>query len=177
MHIIFDTRSTNDDYYGDCDCAVVELTLRLAEQIHSRVTVAQQAHQQDNDLYELYFWDSTAEFYDYELLEACQEAVASRSSDEAGQDWAKSLDEIGYAVVPEEVDLTRHTPQRTECDQMIIRCSPRPSWCQPEFEVCWTASPKHSDIYVTTLELPVTEMDKLLTDNNPPILENQRHEG
>ncbi len=148
MHLIFDTHSTNADYNGDCDYALVELTPALAEQIRGRVALARQAGQQDNDLYELYFWGSTAEFCDYKLLDACQEAVASRGSKEAVSKWLSGFEDAGYAVVPADVDLGSQEPQRIELSQMIVRCSP--SGQRPEFEICWTASPKHSDVYVTT---------------------------
>ena len=33
--------------------------------------------EQDSDLWELYFWGSTAEFFDHNVLDACQDAVAT----------------------------------------------------------------------------------------------------
>lgn len=166
MHLIFDTNSTNSDYNGDCDCALVELTPALAEQIRSRVALARQAGQQDNDLYELYFWGSTAEFYDSKLMDACEEAIASRGSEEAASKWLSDFEDAGYAVVPAAVDLAAHESQRIECSQVIIRCSP--SSHRPEFEVCWTASPKHSDVYVTTRDLPLKGMEELLAAEHRP---------
>ena len=87
------TSSSNADYSGDCDYALVELTPGLIDQVRRRVELARQAGQQDNDLYEIYFWGGTAEFYDGELLEACQEAVAG--GDEAGQEWLTSWRRTG----------------------------------------------------------------------------------
>ena len=166
MHLIFDTHSTNPDYNGDCDCAIVELTPALAEQIRGRVALARGAGQQDNDLYELYFWGSTAEFYDYKFLDACDEAVASRGSEETASTWLSDFEDTGYAVVPPGVDLGSQEPQRIELSQMIVRCSP--SSHRPEFEVCWTASPKHSDVYVTTHDLPLNRLEELLAAERQP---------
>ena len=159
MHIIFRTHSSNPEYTGDCDNAVVELTPTLSQEIRRRIELARHAGQRDNDLYELYFWGSTAEFYDQDLIEACEEAVAAAAadSDHAVRDWMTDLDEHGYALLPAGVDLGKHEAQRTECDQLIIRCSP--SSRNAEFEVAWTTSPKHSDIYVTTGDLPLEALE------------------
>ena len=166
MYLILNAHSSNEHYNGDCDCALVELTPALAEQIRSRVALARQAGQQDNDLYELYFWGSTAEFYDSKLIDACAEAAASRGSEEAASKWLSDFEDAGYAIVPTGVDLAAHESQRIECSQVIIRCSP--SSYRPEFEVCWTASPKHSDVYVTTRDLPLKRLEELLAAEHRP---------
>jgi hypothetical protein len=164
MHIIFAVHSSHEEYNADCDYAIVDLTPALAEQIRRRVALARQAGQQDNDLYELYFWGGTAQFYDHNILEACQDAAATAASgpdpDQAARDWLADFEQREYAVVPEGVDFNAHEAQRTEVDQMIVRCSPSPH--RPEFEIAWTASPKHSDVYITTSELPLTAMEDLL---------------
>jgi hypothetical protein len=150
MKILLDTQSTDPDFNGDCDYAVVDMTPALAQQIHHRVELARQAGRQDDDLCELYFWGGTAEFYDSSLFDACQDAVAASAdgsdADQAVRNWLADLDHNGHAVLPEGVDLTAYTAQRTECDQFIVRCSP--SSHNPTFEIAWTAIPKHSDVYI-----------------------------
>jgi len=163
MHLILNAHSSNEFYNGDCDYAVVELTPALAEQIRSRVALARQAGQQDNNLYELYFWGSTADFFDCNILDACQDAIATagrRRRNKAARNWLADFEGREYAVVPAGVDFTAHEAQRTECDQMIVRCSP--SSHHPEFEIAWTTIPKHSDVYVTTCDLPLAVMEELL---------------
>jgi hypothetical protein len=73
MHIILNTHSSHAEYNADCDYAIVELTPALAEEIRRRVALASEARQQDSDLYELYFWGSTAEFFDHAILDTCQD--------------------------------------------------------------------------------------------------------
>ena len=169
MHIILNAHSSDENYNGDCDYAIVDLTPALVEQIRHRVALARQAGQQDNDLYELHFWGSTAEFYDHDILDACQDAAAAAAGglnpDQAASDWLTDFEQREYAVVPEGVDFAAHEAQRTEFDQVIVRCSP--SAHRPEFEITWTASPKHSDVYVTTCELPLTAMEDLLAATVP----------
>jgi hypothetical protein len=165
MKIILNTHCTNPDFNGDCDYAVVDLSPALVEHIRHRIGLAGQAGQQDNDLYELYFWGGMADFYSYDLVEACEERVAQAAEatdpDQAAQDWLAGLDEKGHAMLPAGLDLSRHEPQRTECDQMIIRRSPP---CpEPRFEIAWTTIPKHSDVYVTTSDLPLEAFEAYAT--------------
>jgi hypothetical protein len=168
MHLILNAHSSNQHYNGDCDYAVVELTPALAEQIRSRVALAGEARQHDSNLYELYFWGSTAEFFDHNILDACQEAIATagrRRRNKAAREWLADFEGREYAVVPDGVDLNAHEAQRTECDQMIIQVSPSP--LRTEFSIIWTATPKHADLDVTTSELPLATMEELLSATTP----------
>lgn len=164
MKVLFDTRSSNPDFNGDCDYAVVDMTPALVQQIHRRVELARKFGRHDDDLYELYFLGGAVEFYDDGLIEACQEAIAAAApgadAERAVQDWLADLEQNGHSILPEGVDLTVHAAQRTECDQFILRC--RPYSQTPEFEVAWTTIPKHSDVYVTTRDLPLKALEDYL---------------
>jgi len=163
MKILFDARSDNSDYNADCDYAAVDITPALWEQIHRRVGIARQALQADGDLDELLFWGGTANFYSVQLIGACEEALAAATegTDEeksaAASAWSAQLDDPGCALLPSGVNLDAHQPERTECDEMLIRCAPGRG--QPEFEVAWTAIPKHTDIRVTTRDLPLAALE------------------
>jgi hypothetical protein len=163
MKIIFRAQSDNPDYNADCDYALVDMTPALWEQIRRRVEIARQAFQADGDLCELSFWLGTAEFYSSRLTEACEEAIAvvSEGTDKdksaAAWAWSAQFDDPGYALLPSGVDLDKHQPERTECAQMIVRCAP--SGGRPEFEVAWTAIPKHTDIHVTTRDMPLATLE------------------
>lgn len=154
IKIIFATGSSNPDYSGDCDYAVVRLTPELVDQVRRRVELARQAGEKDNDLYELYFWGGTADYYDSSLPDSCQDAIAN---EQAAQEWLTGLEQNGHALVPPAADLSGCEPQRTECDQALVRCSP--SSQNPEFEIAWTTIPKHSDVYVTTRDLPLAALE------------------
>ena len=152
--IVLATHSTDPEFNGDCDYAVVQLTPELLDQIHRRVELARQAGRQDDDFYELYFWSSAATFYSNDLIEACQKAVAAAGDgDQAAQEWLTALERNGHAVMPSTVDLSACQSQRTECDQMVVRRSSLSDDAQ--YEIVWLASPKHSDAYVT----PATAAD------------------
>ena len=166
MRIILKTSSTNPECNGNCDYAVVELTLALVQQIRRRVDLARRVGQQDNDLYELRFWGGTADFYDYELIEACQEAIAAAGKDTDGDqaacDWLSALERNEHALLPPTVDLGAHEIQRTECDQVAIQTSPLSR--NPQVEIVWTTIPKHTDIDVTTHNLPLAALESYVRD-------------
>ena len=169
MHLILNAHSSNPHYSGDCDYAVVELTPALVKQIRSRVALARQAAKQNRDLWELHFWGSSAEFFDHEILDACEETVATagrRRRDKAALDWLTAFEQREYAVVPDGVDVDAHEGQSTEYDQMIVQCNRYPRGL--EFSVFWTASPKNSDVDVTTAELPLKTMEELLAATAQP---------
>jgi hypothetical protein len=152
--IILVTDSTNPEFNGDCDYAVVCLTPEVVDQVRRRVELARQAGKQDDSLCELYFWDGTAEFYDSDLVDACQAAFAD---EKAAQEWLDGLEQEGHALLPADTDLAALQSQRTECDQMVVRCSPLSR--DPHYEIAWTASPKHTDVYVTTRDLPLAKLE------------------
>ena len=162
MTIVLATSSTNPEYNGECDYALVRLSPGLIDQIRRRVELARQAGRQDNDLYELYFWGGTADFYDSALPDACQDAIAD---EQAAQEWLTGLEQNGHALVPPAADLDSCEAKRTECDQLIVRASP--SSQNPEYEIAWTTIPKHSDVYVTTRDLPLAAMEGYVR-NKPP---------
>jgi len=157
MKIVLQTDSTNSEYHADCDCALVEVTPSLVKLIRRRVALAKQARRQDRDLWELYFWGCTAEFFDYALISTCE---ATFQDGEKAKAWSDGFERDGRAVLPPRADITALEPQRTECDQMIIRCVP--SSRRTDIEIAWLAIPKHSDVYITTRDVSLASLETLV---------------
>ena len=178
MHLIFMVDSSNSECNCGCNYAVVELTPALVEQIHQRAALVRQAAQQDANLDEISFWDSAADFYGSALADACQAAVAAHTvsgdANQAAADWLTDLETDGYAAVPQGVDLDKFDAQRTECDRIIVSSAVGD---RDDCEICWKSMPKHADLYVTTWELPLSAMEKLVAsapaarENPPPAAE------
>lgn len=147
MKLLLKTTSTNPEYDGDCRCAVLDLTPERQAQIAAHVAVARWAAEASDDLWELYFWGDGPTFHDQELVDACEEAAVASESMSPG-DWEDRLQKKGFAPLPDEIDLERFEAQPTECDQEIVRC--RRAGDKRAFEIAWIASPKHTDLYVTT---------------------------
>lgn len=100
-------------------CFVIDITPEYAKLLLGRLEIFKTAAAVDKDLWEMYFWDGSGQYY--------------------GVDWEQTEDkedEEGRSIVIPNFD----EPGRTEVDQVIIR----------EKEVCWTAMPKHSSVYVLT---------------------------
>lgn len=143
MKIIMQTDSTNPEYYADCECAVLDVTSDLLARIAARVDILRQAVELDRNLWKLVFWGGGPDFYNYKLIDACADAAGSESFD-----WEDQFQDAGVLPLPKGVDLDRFEPQRTECDQEIVRAHRIGG--QLEFEVAWMMSPKHSNIYIST---------------------------
>lgn len=174
MHLIFMVHSSNSEYNGDCDYAVVDLTPALVEEIRSRAALVRQAAKQDSQLDEICFWGHTAEFYSTDVVDACQEAVAATAAgkdpNEAATDWFAELQSRGYAVVPPGVDLSNFEAQRTEIDRMIVNAViGRPGEC----EISWKSTPKHADLHVNTWDLPLSAMEALIAS----VRSDQEHDS
>jgi hypothetical protein len=163
MKLVFQTDSTNSEYNADCDCAVVEVTPALVKLTRRRAELAKQARRRDRDLWELYFWGRIAEFFDYDLIGACEAAFGDPKE---AKDWSDGFERDGHAVLPPTADLAALEPHRTECDQMILRCVPGSR--RTDIEIAWLAIPKHSDIYVTTRDVPLVTLETLAAQQAPP---------
>ena len=72
------TSDFNGEYYAECECAVVTLDQELLDVVRRRIAAAQAARSLDADAYEMYFWGGgeSPVFYDYPLVEACEELGA-----------------------------------------------------------------------------------------------------
>lgn len=162
MKIVLQADSTNSEYNADCDCAVVELTPSLVKLIRRRAALAKRARRQDRDLWELYFWGCTAEFFDYALITACEAAF---QDGEEAKAWSDGFERDGRAVLPLGADVSALEPQRTECDQMILRCVPGSR--HTDIEVAWLAIPKHCDIYITTRDVSLAILETFVAQQPP----------
>jgi hypothetical protein len=112
------------------ECFVIEVTPEYAKSLLSRWAIFMTAAELDKDLWEMYFWDYSGEYY--------------------GIDWEETtdkMDEEGRDIVVPRLDA----PGRTEVNQVIIR----------KEEVCWTAMPKHSSVYVLTAPIQWHEIRQI----------------
>lgn len=155
MRLLLKTTSTNPEYDGDCRCAVLDLTPERVAQITAHVKVARQAAEASDALWDLYFWGDGPTFHDQKLIDACDEAAGGNVGVNPG-DWERRLQTKGVLTLPDGVDLERFEAQRTECDQQIVRCQRVGG--RLAFDIAWTASPKHTDLYVTTEAIPLDEL-------------------
>lgn len=142
---------------GGLECAVVQLKPPMLAKLLARAENLLAAHRQDASLYEMYYWDEGPMFFEDDLPCACE--------DEAGEQWLRSYEDRGYALLPREVTarLTagEFEPRRTECDQLALSCAPRPEH-PPDVHVRWVVIPKHGGIHVDTAQIPLAELERFM---------------
>jgi hypothetical protein len=128
-----------DEVFG-CDYALIDLTAALARVGLKRIAVLKDHKRIDNQLYQMYFWESNVEYFSPWTVEeegsgdALAEAIRQCSVLE--DDWMAAP--AGFAV-PESLIA------RMECCRMAVG----------DAAISFVAIPKHTDFTVSTGELPV----------------------
>ena len=123
------------------------------------------------DLYEVYFWRYAVEFYSFDLIAACDDY-------EAG--WSGQFEKAGRAVLPVGMKSAKFEPQRMECQQEMVNVPAASNIVRlPEncFEICWTAVPKHSDLYITTCDVTLPELWRCLAPEKATPKPQKRRRG
>jgi hypothetical protein len=134
MRIVLTAVSSNSEFNGNCDLALVDLTPAYARRIMSRMKAILSLAAADPALSECHYWDSQAEYF-----EAPREGNQSELLLPAG-DTHRVLDAAS--------DLPERLRQRVEYRHLVISVS------GGEAEISWRASPKNVPIYVETNPLP-----------------------
>lgn len=141
MRLLLKCRS-NSEYENDIGAyAIVDFTDDLLKLVAKRRKAFIAAKEQDKELVEMYFWDSSPDYYPIGSMEKKQEAGESFDDLLAQDEGDGEFIEIDAAF---EVEPDEAAPSRMECFQMVI----------DENEVFWTAVPKHGNDYCNTV--PVT---------------------
>lgn len=144
MRIAMRVFSTDTDYNADCDYCVVDVTKELAQSILARRKVLLMAKGGDKDLYEIYYWGGTQEFYSY------GDGDFDFQKQEF-KDLERVFEDNSFSELPDNFELPKEA-ERTECDQMVISAD----------GVQWVSIPKHCSIYVTSVEIPYSLIEACL---------------
>lgn len=136
--LILSTTSSNEHWNGDCDYAVVQVDNVLANKVWIRQRLFEKIKLADSNLYKMYFWDWDPAFfspYMYKLDPGFTDEFEKRLNDAGNGDiW----------TMPDTFEIPKEAFVKVECTQMIVR----------EDGVAWVTIPKHSSVYVTTVEIP-----------------------
>jgi hypothetical protein len=145
MRVLLKVWSSNPDCDGGRDYAAVEIGEELAQLMLRRINVLNEQKALDCSLYETYYWDSSPEYFSpwaghpAESGEIDAPAAALEEIlDRLGADTKEALIAPPDFVVPES-----HIAA-VECSQMVVR----------DDGIAFTALVRHSDIYLTTAEIP-----------------------
>jgi len=145
MQVLLKVWSSNPEYSGGCDYAVVEIDEGLTKLILRRITALCEQKALDASLFEAYYWDSSPEYFSPWVNRAKESGEVQNSEDDLEQMLENvQVDTQELVVAPPDFRVPENKIARVECSQMIVR----------EDGVAFTALLRHSDIYVTTADVP-----------------------
>ena len=152
MRVILRVWSTNPDYSGGCNYAVAEISEELAKLMLRRLNVLREQKTLDPSIFETYYWDYSAQYF------CPRENQPTQPHEVACCELQKTLEELQVDTcemisVPDDFHVPDSQIDAVECAQMIVR----------EEGIAFTAIPKHTDIYLTTAEIPKHVLDSILT--------------
>lgn len=154
MRIVLKVWSSNHEYSAGCDYAVVEIGEEFSKLALRRIHVLCEQKAVDPPLYEAYYWDSSAQYFS----PCVNRAIQPGEVQESGFELAETLDDLevdarDVVTAPAEFQLLESHIAAVECAQMIAR----------EGSIAFNALLRHTDIYVTTAEIPKQVLESVLT--------------
>jgi hypothetical protein len=120
--------------YTEADACLVTLDKELIDKIRSRAKLAKAAKAADPEFHTLTFWDYSPTFL---VLSSFDEDLAEELVCGASVDAPADLDEDSLEAV------------RVECVEMVV---------DGDGDVCWSAILKHTDCYLGTDKLRLSEI-------------------
>ena len=145
MQIVLKVWSSNPEYSGGCDYAAVEIDERLANLVLRRITRLCEQKALDASLFEAYYWDSSPEYFSPSVNHASQPDEVQDSDGKLDDMLANlEVDTREIVTAPPDFRVPETRVVAVECSQMIVR----------DDSVAFTALLRHSDIYVTTADVP-----------------------
>jgi hypothetical protein len=135
-HLIIDTSSTNEDYNGDCDFALVPLTPDYVADLLWYMAEVERFHRADESIYAIECWDATASYFRWnDRLEAIRDIHG---------DLAIDVPRGDPILLTENPSFGEEEFQRVECQTVQAA----------EDEVWWTAYVKHTNVRIETARIP-----------------------
>jgi hypothetical protein len=153
VRVILRVWSTNPYYSAGCDYAVAEITEELAKLILRRLNLLRDQKTLDPSICEIYYWDYSAQYFSpwvNQRGEPDEVEVASFELEKTLEEL--QADTCEMVSVPDDFHIPDSQIASVECAQMIVR----------EEGIAFTAIPKHTDIYLTTAEIPKQVLDSIL---------------
>lgn len=154
MRVVLRTWSSNPDYSAGCDYAVVEIGEEFSKLALRRINVLSEQKAVDPSVYETYYWDFSAQYFSPWANCASQPSEVQESGFEL-EETLEGLEVDTREVVTAPADFRVLDSQiaAVECTQMIVR----------EGSIAFNALLRHTDIYVTTAEIPKQVLESVRT--------------
>jgi hypothetical protein len=145
VRIVLRTWSSNPEYSGGCDYAVVDISDEFAKLALWRINVLREQKALDSSISETYYWDCSAEYFSPWVNHPSQPSEVQ----ESGFELEESLEDLEVdtremVTAPADFRVSESQIGAVECAQMIVR----------DEGIAFNALLRHTDIYVTTAEIP-----------------------
>jgi hypothetical protein len=154
VQIVLKAWSSNPDYNTGCDYAVVEGGEAFLKLALWRINVLCEQKIFDPSLNETYYWDFSAQYFSPGVNRALQFGEAEEACVKFEESIeALEIDTREVAVASSDFAVPDSQVTAVECAQMIVR----------DGGIAFNALLRHSDIYVTTAEIPKQVIESALT--------------
>lgn len=155
MKLILRCWSSDTEYYGNCDLAYLDLTPKLAELLLLRINLLRKLKENDPSLIEMYYMDYYVDYFSRECLEKTTPNQDADVLDNLFDELESGLD-AGDNITTAPIYVTSLADHiqwaRAECDQVVVR----------DDAVCFYTNPKHSGVQITTGDVTVELLEKVL---------------
>ena len=154
MRVVLNVSSSNENYNGGCEYALLDLTPDLASLALRRIAVLKEQRNLDPDIDETYYWAYFVDCYFDPWVESAEDAKEGEGTNSAVGDTLDELkiEDNGVVSVPENFHVAC-CQYAVECEQMIVR----------EGSIAFTAIPRHASLRVATAEIPITILEAAAT--------------
>ncbi len=159
MRVVLKTWSSNPEYSGRCDYAVVEIDEEFAKLALRRINVLREQKAHDPSISETYYWDSSAQYFSPWVNLARQPGEVQESSFELEKTLeGLEVDTREAVTAPADFQVPESHTATVECAQMIVR----------EGGIAFSAFLRHRDIYLTTAEISKQAFESVVGGSSVP---------
>jgi hypothetical protein len=143
--------SSNENYNGGCEYALLDLTPDLASLALRRIAVLKEQRNLDPDIDETYYWAYFVDCYFDPWAESAEDVKESEGTSSAVGDMLDELkiEDKGVLSVPENFHVAPSQSAAVECEQMVVSAD----------SISFTAIPRHASLRVATAEIPITMLE------------------
>ena len=154
VRVVLKVWSSNPDCSAGCDYAIVEIGEEFSKLALRRINVLCEQKAVDPPVYETYCWDFSAQYFSPWTNRPTQPSEVQESDfdlEETLEDLEVDTREV--VTAPADFRVLDSQIVAVECAQMIVR----------EGSIAFNALLRHTDIYVTTAEIPKQVLESVLT--------------
>ena len=151
MRVVLKVTSSNENYNGGCEYALLDLTPDLASLALRRIAVLKEQRNLDPDIDETYYWAYFVDCYFDPWAESAEGVKEGEGTSSAVGDTLDELkiEDNGVVSVPENFHVAPSQYAAVESEQMVVRAD----------AIAFMAIPKHGSVRAETREIPLAMLE------------------